>query len=118
MNTRIKELRTSLNLTQQEFGNSLMLSRTTISSFESGAKIPGPKTIDYICLKYNINKVWLLDGIGEMYPSEITNSKLFNDVISSLGENNVESLEFIKDYISLSFKDKILVNQLVTRLLK
>ncbi|MGL4762472.1 MAG: helix-turn-helix domain-containing protein [Sarcina sp.] len=118
MNTRLRYLRKSLNLTQKEFANSLLLSRTTVASFESGAKIPSDKTIDHICAKYNLNKNWLLTNSGDMYDSTINNLDFFNDIIESLDEDDTDSLLFIKSYIKLPSKDKNLINDLLTRLSK
>lgn len=118
MNTRIRHLRKSLNLTQKEFANSLMLSRTTITNFESGSKIPSDKTIDHICAKYNLNKNWLLTGSEDMYVNTLNNLDFFNEIIEYLDENDTESLIFIKNYIKLSSEDKSLMNSLLTRLLE
>ena len=118
MNSRIRELRKSLKLTQQEFADSLVLSRTTVSSFESGAKQPGPKTLEHICLKYDVNKDWLLNGIGEMYLDDIAQTMLYNEILGLLDEDDPDTLEMIKEYISLTHEDKSLIKQMITRFKK
>ena len=118
MNTRIKELRKSLGLNQQEFADSLLLSRTTVSSFESGAKSPSTKTIELITLKHDIRKEWLLNGTGEMRTSSFEESVIYNQVLELLGEEDKLTMQAIKSFISLSNEDKKFVDQLICRLKK
>ncbi len=56
---RLKELRTSLNLTQKAFAESISISTVTISSYENGVKSPSVETVKKICEKYNTSLDWL-----------------------------------------------------------
>lgn len=67
MNERIKELRKTLKLTQQEFADRLSLKRNTIATYEMGKATPSDRTVNDICEKYNVNEDWLRNGIGEMF---------------------------------------------------
>lgn len=62
MKTRIRALRTALNLTQEEFGRSIGVVRSSIAKLESGENNPSRQTIELICTKYNVNPEWLKDG--------------------------------------------------------
>ncbi len=62
VNVKIKELRESLNLSQEEFGKSIGLSKSGISNIESGNRGVRESYIELICTKYNVSKVWLTDG--------------------------------------------------------
>ncbi len=66
---RIKLLRNSLKLTQSEFGEKLGIARNTIASYEIGRRDPMEQTIISICREFNVNKVWLIEGRGEMFES-------------------------------------------------
>ena len=57
---RIKELRTSNNLSVTEFGKAIGVSKTSASLYESGKQNPGPKTIKRICKTFGVDKEWLL----------------------------------------------------------
>lgn len=84
MNTRIKELRNTLNLSQREFGTTIGL-RSSISDIELGKAPVTERTIIAICSKFDVNEEWLRYGKGEMF---IVEDKKFN--------------EFYKIYNSLS----------------
>ena len=67
MNERIKELRSRLGLTQEEFSSKIGLSRNFIAQIETGTKKPSERTIFDICEKFNVNQDWLRSGNGEMF---------------------------------------------------
>ena len=78
MKERLKELRKSLNLTQQKFANKIGMKQNTIAQYEMGRTIPSNAIIFSICREFNVNEAWLKTGEGEMF------SKSFNN--SSIGE--------------------------------
>ena len=63
---RIKMIRKEANLTQGEFGSRIGISLSGVSSLEVGKNTPSEQTIRAICSEFNINRDWLVDGIGEM----------------------------------------------------
>ena len=67
MNERIKKLRKSLGLTQQEFAEQIGSVQNTITGYETGRRIPSNQVISLICMKFNVNQSWLRDGEGEMF---------------------------------------------------
>lgn len=66
MNERIKELRKSLGLTQTEFGEKLGVKPNTVSTYESGLRVPSDAVLMSICREYGVNEVWLRTGVGPM----------------------------------------------------
>lgn len=56
---RIKELRTSNGLSLKSFAESVGISGTSASLYESGKQNPGKKTLDKICEVYGVTKEWL-----------------------------------------------------------
>lgn len=83
MNTRIKELRKSLNLTQLEFGNAIGL-RSSISDIELGKAPITKRTIIAICSKFNVNEDWLRNGKGQMFVNEDKKFTEFYEIYKSL----------------------------------
>lgn len=67
MNTRITELRKSLNLTQQQFAQQIGITRSALSLNELGKSPIQERTIIAICSKFNINEEWLRFGNGQMF---------------------------------------------------
>lgn len=69
MHDRIKELRKANNLTQAEFGERIGITFSSVSLLEKGKNNPSEQTIRAICSEFNVNRDWLVDGIGEMRAS-------------------------------------------------
>lgn len=67
MSERIKRLRKSLDLTQQEFADRIGIKRNTIANYESGRNEPVDSVISLICREYGVNEIWLRTGNGEMF---------------------------------------------------
>ena len=69
MEERLKELRKTLNLTQQEFADKIGVKRNTIAQYESGRNAPIDAVVTLICRTYGVNETWLRTGEGEMFIS-------------------------------------------------
>nr|DAG23601.1 MAG TPA: Repressor protein CI [Bacteriophage sp.]DAO70830.1 MAG TPA: Repressor protein CI [Bacteriophage sp.] len=118
MNERIKSLRKSLSMTQEEFSKQIGLSRNFIAQVEIGTKTPSDRTISDICREFNVNEEWLRTGEGEMFIqkskeeqlgemlAEITKAddesfkKRLIVALANLDENGWDSLEKLIDSIS------------------
>lgn len=67
MKNRIKKLRKSLDMTQQEFAKRIGVKRNTIGQYEIGRNEPIDTVINLICREFNVNEKWLRNGEGEMF---------------------------------------------------
>lgn len=67
MNTRIRELRKELNLTLEEFGKRLGVTKTAISRLENGERNITEQMIKSICREFSVDYMWLTTGAGEMF---------------------------------------------------
>lgn len=67
MNERIKKLRKTLDLTQQEFADKIGVKQNTVAQYEMGRNIPIDSVIFLICREFNVNEEWLRNGTGEMF---------------------------------------------------
>lgn len=69
---RIKILRTSLKLTQEQFARPLGVDRGHIAGIETGSRNPSEPLIKLIHFVYCTNETWLKTGAGEMFiPPEV-----------------------------------------------
>ena len=73
MNERIKELRKRLNLTQQQFADRIGIKRNTIANYEIGRNDPVDSVVVLICKEFNVNREWLVSGVGEMFAPDAGN---------------------------------------------
>lgn len=70
INTRLREVRRTLNMTQQAFADKLGVKRNTVGQWECGINAPTDQTIFSICREFNVNEEWLRTGTGEMFIEE------------------------------------------------
>lgn len=81
MNERLKELRKSLKLSMEKFGERIGVTKSSISMLESGKNEPSKQTIKLICTEFNVNEEWLVTGKGgieNMFNKTDTISKAYN----------------------------------------
>ena len=98
MKNRIKNLRKSLGLTQQEFANRLGISRGNIATYETRDGNPGSSVINLMCREFNVSETWLRTGEGEMFAPE----PVFNleEYAKQRGVSDLER-EILKVYLDL-----------------
>ena len=64
---RVKEIRKSLDLTLEKFGEKLGVTKTTISRIEKGINNLTEQMTISICREYNVNYDYLIRGEGDMF---------------------------------------------------
>ena len=64
---RVKEIRKSLGLTLEKFGEKLGVGKTAISKIEKGERNLTEQMTISICREYNVNYDYLTCGDGEMF---------------------------------------------------
>lgn len=107
---RVNEVRKSLGLTLDKFGEKLGVTKTTISRIEKGVNNLTDQMAISICREYNVNYDYLMYGEGEMFddlPQTIVDELCaqydLNDFDKALVEMYVSlpagSRERIKEYM-------------------
>ncbi len=88
MKDRIKKIRCSINLTQQEFAEKLKISRSNIATYETGKSEPSDAVITLICKTYGSSEQWLRYGIGEMFVNKSREQEIADEIDHlMIGEN-------------------------------
>lgn len=104
MNERLKILRETLNLSQEEFGNRVGIkSRAHISSMEKGRRDIIDRTIRDICREYNVNEHWFRTGEGPMFKESSDSVDTLHEIIRSF---DIEQLELMKECLGMIIKEK------------
>lgn len=67
MDERLRKLRRTLDMTQQEFANRIGIKRNTIANYETGRNEPIDAVVALICKEFNVNETWLRTGEGDMF---------------------------------------------------
>lgn len=78
MKDRIKKIRKELDLTQQAFADKIGMKQNTIAQYEMGRTKPSDAIVFSICREFNVNKVWLRTGKGEMFQELTEQQKILN----------------------------------------
>lgn len=95
-NERTREIRKSLNLTLEKFGERVGVSRAAMSNIENGNRNVTEQMRKLICKEFNVDYIWLTTGKGEMFVDEDMSLTETIDRIMA-GEN-----EFHKNLIKFS----------------
>lgn len=64
---RIREVRMSLKLTLEKFGEKVGVTKVAISNIEKGNRNLTEQMAKAICREYNVNYDYLMEGEGEMF---------------------------------------------------
>ena len=67
MKDRLKLLRKSLKLTQEEFAARIGIKRNSYANYEIGRNKPIDAVIFSICREYRVSETWLRTGEGDMF---------------------------------------------------
>ena len=119
----MKEVRSALGLTQQEFADRLSLKRNTIATYEMGKASPSDRTINDICEKYNVNETWLRTGKGEMFnelPEEDKVAAYVSDLLEDDDGNPLYDIikEIMHTYSELTPKSQEVIRDFSAQLLE
>ena len=98
MKERLKKLRKTLDLTQQEFADKLKVPRNTIGGYEVGKSNTSDSAVNNICNIFNVNEEWLRTGNGEMF-IELTRDEQIENFVGNVLKSEEDS--FKKKFISM-----------------
>lgn len=111
---RIKELRKTLNLSQDVFGKRLGVTGTAVSRIEKGERSLTEQMALSICREFRVNYYWLTEGQLPMFTGtpenvvdEIAEDYNLDAIDKRIIENYLalpeEKRQIIKDYLSSVF---------------
>jgi transcriptional regulator with XRE-family HTH domain len=113
LNTRIRELRKSLKLTQQEFGNKIGLSKASIGNIENGIINLTDRNVSLICSTYNVNENWLRNGEGEMFNPMSEDEEFAYMIGALLVDDQEDKRKFIRLMLDLDESYWPIVTELI-----
>lgn len=104
INDRIKELRTSLALSQTEFAYQTGISHSLLTKIEAGDNPPTQKVLNKIIEKWNIDSEWLNTGKGEITFSEKVAIQDWKDEAWKLANDQLSKKDQTIEMLSTSFE--------------
>lgn len=112
MKERLKLLRKTLKLNQNEFGQKINLSGAQIGSYETGRRDLTTRSIEDICREFNVNKDWLINGTGEMFV--LYKDKDVAEYIKSLNMSDFE-MELLEKFLQFDSQTRINILEFATK---
>lgn len=123
MKDRIKTLRKTLKMNQNEFANKIHKVTRTLQKYESGEIVPDYSIVQLIAKTFNVNPDWLVTGDGEMFLDNTSRQQEYSDIISIpyypevsaaagsgalvYDENTVKHLQISSAIINISTGDNV-----------
>lgn len=113
---RIREVRNTLGLTLEKFGDRLGVTKVAISNIEKGNRNLTEQMTKAICREFNVDYMWLTTGDGEMF---IDNDDDFIERIDRImaGEDEARKNLF-KFMLELSVDDIAALDRLMKKAIK
>ena len=121
INERVKEVRKSLGLTLDKFGQPLGLKKSGLSLIENGINNVSEQLIKSICREYSVDENWLRTGNGDkMFVLELDEDAILVESLLNDVDNPVYELikKFMKLYSSLDKTERAVLQKLALGLLE
>ena len=117
MNDRIRAVRKAANLTQAEFASKIGIKPNTVTSYETGLRIPSDTVIMSICREFNVDENWLRTGEGEMFV-QLSEDAEFIQILSEIEVSDDDFIKaLLRPYWRLSDNEKAAIHKLVDGML-
>ena len=111
LKSRFKEIRKKLGYTQNEFGERIGITGSTISDIERGKLSLTERNISLICEKLGVNENWLRNGEGEMFDIYNLPEDEITKALASIETSNYENVKsLLLKYAQLDETGKKVVN--------
>ena len=111
INDRIRALRESLSISQEEFGKRLGVSRSVIKNIDYKKTVPKDLFIDLLCKTFSVNKEWLISGSGDMFISSADN--ILNQLSKEYKLDPTDEA-IIKTYLSFGGDERKIIKRYIT----
>lgn len=98
MNERLKFLRESLGLSQEDFGKRIGSARNTIANYEIGRRNPSNTVVKAICKEFRVNYFWLTEGKGDIFTG--TPQSVVDELAEDYGLDDIDK-KIIEKYLEL-----------------
>ena len=109
-NERIKFLRETLRLGQEEFGKRIGSARNTIANYELGRRNPSNTVLNAICKTFRVNYFWLTDGKGDMFTG--TPESVVDEIAEEYNLDDIDK-KIIERYLELSEKQRQVIKEYI-----
>ena len=107
---RILELRKTLGLTLEKFGDRLGVTKTTISRIEKEERAMTEQMARSICREFNVNQLWLKEGKGDMFT--VTPQSVVDELAEDFKLDDIDK-KIIEKYLELSDDQRRVIKEYI-----
>lgn len=108
---RIRYLRKNeLKITQEEFASKIDISRSNLGNIETGKVELTDRVVSAICREFNANKLWLLEGKGDMFTS--TPESVVDELAEDFKLDDIDK-KIIEKYLELSNSQRAVIKEYI-----
>lgn len=111
---RMKFVRKTLGLSQQEFGKRLGVSRDVVNNIENYRVAPTELVIKSVCHEFNVDYLWLTEEEGEMFRAR--SDELYELIRPLLAGQSDFARRVFRAFTELSTEEWQLLEGLIDRL--
>lgn len=112
MNERLKKIRKSFNLNQEDFGKKLGISGAAISRLEKGARNFTDQMVLSICREFNVDYAWFTQGGSD----EVVFADIPETALDELAEDyDLDELDkkIISEYLKLDSEQRTVLKNYI-----
>jgi transcriptional regulator with XRE-family HTH domain len=106
INERVREIRTTLGLSQVKFSSIIAVSNGYIAGVETGRITVNERLVKLICSSFNANEAWLRYGEGDMFLDTMPDDKRFKNLVSLVKGLPSKYQDFLFDVLDMLLKMK------------
>lgn len=103
---RLRTLRNTLNLSQDDFGKRLGVSNTAISKLEKSERNLTEQMLLSICREFRVDYFWLTEGKGEMFIG--TPESVIDEIAEDYDLDDIDK-KMLEKYLSLSKDERNII---------
>nr|UVY01029.1 MAG: helix-turn-helix domain protein [Bacteriophage sp.] len=112
---RVLEIRKSLNLTMDKFGEKLGVQKSAISKIEKDKVNLSDQMVKSICREYNVNYDYLVNGEGEMFDD--LPQTVLDELCMQYDCDDFDRV-LIEEYLKLNTNDKQIIKNFIKNICK
>ena len=112
-NERVKEIRKTLGLTLEKFGERIGVTRGSMSNIENGNRNLTEQMTKSICREFSVDYMWLTTGEGEMFID--TDDDFIERIDRIMAGEDEARKNLIKFMLELSDEDIVALDRLMKK---
>jgi transcriptional regulator with XRE-family HTH domain len=106
INERIREIRSTLGLSQVKFSSVIAMSSGYVAGIETGRISVNERLIKLICSSFNVNEAWLRHGESCMFREKLPDDKRFKNMVYMVKGLPIKYQDFLFGVLDMLIKMK------------